>query len=165
MTNMKKKIVKQAELQTVPNVEAMIGLAAKDAGSAINYNAVVSSAELAVVLLTALDFKIDPVPDPYVSRDLHYGGEVAVVTFDPSAGTATGMFHWWVEARYGALVALRCAAKYMVHYTGLANQDEDAAKAFVARVGRFASYPYFRALASQMSWESGANLPPMPVLR
>jgi hypothetical protein len=143
----------------------MMGLAARGAGAATRYNAVVAAATLAAVLLTELEFKHEPVADTTAKRDLHFGGEIVAVTFEPATGTATGMFQWWVEARHGAAVSLRLTAKYVVQYAGLVGQDEDAAKAFVAKVGRFASYPYFRALASQINWEAGANLPPMPVLR
>ncbi len=42
--------------------------------------------------------------------------------------------------------------------------SDEAVLVFVERVGKFATYPYFRAHCSQLSWESGADLPILPVI-
>jgi hypothetical protein len=133
------------------------------------YNDVVAKAALAGITLVSADFKIEPSfyapPKPEESRELSFNGELAHFSFDGADGRAVGIFTWWMEARASDAVALKTTASYTIQYEGLAGQEEMAVRAFVARVGRFATFPYFRALASQFNWESGAGLPPMPVLR
>ena len=131
------------------------------------YNAVVASARLARLSLVTNEFRIFPefASTDEKDRTLSYGGDLVECTFDETTGTVSGLLSWWVEARNGKKVTLRCASQYGIQYDGLTGHNADAARVFLERVGRFATYPYFRALTAQMSWESSAGLPPMPVLR
>ncbi len=137
------------------------------------YSDVVGAAELADVSLVACDFKIQP--EYYEHKGLQkkgsgklkfaFGCSCGGFYFDPKLGLVGGEFAWSLTAKAGRkhLAKLRCV--YICYYTGLEGRDKAAALAFLKRVGRFATYPYFRALASQFSWGSEADFPLLPVIR
>lgn len=137
------------------------------------YSDVVDAAELADVSLVACEFKIQP--EYYEHKGLQrkgsrklkfaYGCSLGGLQFDPKFGMVGSEFAWSLTAKAGRkhLAKLRCV--YICYYTGLEGRDEAAALAFLKRVGRFATYPYFRAFASQFSWGSGADFPLLPVIR
>jgi hypothetical protein len=131
------------------------------------YNSVVDASELSNVLLISLTFSVDPeyYSDDGSDRKLRFDAEVDTPHFDSESGSATGLFHWFLEAKKGEEVQLSVKSSWYILYTGLKDQNEDAIRAFVERIGRLATYPYFRTLVSQITWASGTNLPIMPVLR
>lgn len=137
------------------------------------YNAVVDAAELADVSLISCDFHIQPeyFEQKALQKDgagklkYSFGGTLGGFQFHSEEGLVGGEYAWNLTARAGRkhLAKLRCV--YICYYTGLEGHDEAAAIAFLKRVGRFATFPYFRAFTSQISWNSGADLPILPVVR
>jgi len=135
------------------------------------YNAVVAASELRDISLMHCHFDLEPAYYDAVGKgealQHMFADEVVAFDFDSDDGVATIGFDWRLEVRTPDAdePVLELVATYLVMYTELAGQDEDAVRAFTSRVGRFATYPYFRALASQMSWAADAPMPIMPVLR
>lgn len=140
----------------------------KAAFSSEAYNKVARAAKLQAILLTESRFKVSP--DFFVARqkgeepNLRYSSAIATVMFDDEAGIASCEWKWAVVGKTKGKKTLSIEAVYFILYDDLIGCDAEAAKRFLRRVGRFASYPYFRAHVSQTSWESGANLPILPTI-
>jgi hypothetical protein len=158
MAKAKRKQTRNAVQVPIPQMTGSMGPQA--------YNSVVAAARLSGIYLVSAKFDVEAhFFEDSSSHDLEFGGEVHACEFDEQSTNAMGFFDWWVQAMAGDKVVLRFAARYAARYDGFNGKDTRAVRAFVERVGRFATYPYFRALAAQMSWESAAGLPPMPILR
>jgi hypothetical protein len=84
--------------------------------------------------------------------------------YEPEAQSVAAIFRYSVTAKAGRTRAFRCRAEYAVLYHVPDGSPEDAAKAYCAKVGIYAAYPYFRAVAAQMAWNAGLELPPMPAI-
>ncbi len=67
----------------------------------------------------------------------------------------------WTESE---AKAFSCVADYAVLYALPDRARPEAATSFCKHVGSFAAYPYFRALAAQMAWNAGVDLPPLPTI-
>jgi len=129
------------------------------------YNGVVKAAELRGLNLTRVDFTVAPeyFTTAAAERELKYGCEDVSVSV--SGDVAAGVFRWALSVHAAETSLLSCTAEYVVTYDGVGGCDENAVKGFVERVGKFASYPYFRAQAASLNWNAGANLPVLPVLK
>lgn len=137
------------------------------------YNSVVADAELRDITLIFTTFVIKP--DYYklalededtaskVKRELD--SNFSAFTYDAERRLLGGQFDWSVEATFGRRKLLNARASFIVSYENVPDVDGVHMEAFIKRVGRFATYPYFRSLVSQFSWESKAELPPLPVLK
>ena len=140
---------------------------------AMKYNAVVEAAKLGRIILgeCKFDLKTDYFKFRRLGKDdakclkFSYDGDVTDLHFDPEQNAVGANFGWRLVVKSGRTHVLKLYCSYMCFYTGLKDQDEAAAKAFAERVGKFATYPYFRAFASQISWASDTDLPLLPVLR
>jgi hypothetical protein len=130
------------------------------------YNQAVEAAELADIVLigSRFDFKPDYFEGEQ-SQKLLFGGGAMMFNYDPEDGTATVVFRWWLQVKREDESLFDLEARFLAGYKNLIGQDEEAIKAFVARVGRFATYPYFRSFVSSISWLSGAQLPILPILK
>jgi hypothetical protein len=133
-----------------------------------NYNAVVAQAQLADISLMSLHFNVEPQIFAHL-RELKLSFDVEVSGISqhdkPQDDFVSGVFEWSVEGRHNDKVLLSIEASWFVMYRGVGGQQPKAIEAFVDRVGRFASYPYFRSLVAQISWSSNIELPILPVLR
>ena len=139
------------------------------------YNRIVVQSQLVGVRLVQSQFTISPEyfgydEHPSQVHELAMGGDIIDVETNKALGGAVGVFQLWVEARDKKTrdTRMRIECSYLVEYSGLdlsTKELDDAARLFVRRVGRFAAFPYARALASRYSDESGASLPPLPVLK
>lgn len=132
------------------------------------YNDVVERAELSDIKLIDLNFKIKPVYfDPEVRDKAKRSFNVATSNFfyDEETLMLGGMFEWEVKAEAARKRIFVAKAVYLVVYDNVPNVGTVHSEAFLTRVGRFATYPYFRSLVSQVSWASGAEVPIMPVLK
>lgn len=150
-----------------PAETTMVPSAAKDGPSPEAYGAVVKQADLSNLQLIASSFALNPMyfSTPAEQRELAFDFEIDQDIHSPKDGVGSAVFRWWVEARVGETVLLRAEASFLIIYQGLSDVNSHAVKMFIRRVGRFATYPYFRSHVAQLSWESRADLPPMPVLR
>lgn len=134
-----------------------------------DYNAVARKARLATINLLDCRFRakkefFDNREDEN-ARDKYYRDcDIEEPQYDREHGLAGGRFTWKLHVKAGRKTVLSLATTYFIVYENLEDMNTNAVKAFVVRVGQFATYPYFRALASQFSWESGAELPILPVI-
>lgn len=143
--------------------------------SASDYNQVVASAELAHLILVASEFVMKPNLHSIdlaseEQADLVLDHDVGSVSFDKEKGAVSGVFRWIVAIREKSAKpgdeAFFASASYYIAYDGIKpTEDERAPKCFLEKVGKFATYPYFRTHVSHLSWASGAEIPLLPVLR
>lgn len=75
-----------------------------------------------------------------------------------------GQYAYTAECVEGRRKPVALSATYLVTYSLSAACEDDAAQAFLQRVGRFSCYPYFRALFGILTEQSGLQLPPLPVI-
>lgn len=93
-----------------------------------------------------------------------FGGDAEQVAFDPDDGVLFGIYSWSAEIKKGNRKALRLTAKYVIIYNNLKGQPEQYARLYLEKVGKFASYPYFRSLFAIHTSAAGLALPPLPAL-
>lgn len=140
--------------------------AAKRAGfSAEEYNGVAMGARVQSIQLLKLDF--DARPDRMqgnVPLNLAYGRNLLSCRYDEESHAAAAIFQFNVTAKSGRSKAFHCVADYAVVYSTPEDSSIEAATSFCKHVGSFAAYPYFRALAAQMAWNAGIDLPPLPTI-
>lgn len=132
------------------------------------YAQVSVSAQLRDIKLLGSEYSIKPeifeVLEDLENMNHGFSGECTQLFFDEEAGVAMGHFRWSAEVKSGRKKVLKLQTDYLVAYTGLADCDEGHVRFFLEKIGRFATYPYFRALFSHHSSESGLMLPPLPTL-
>jgi hypothetical protein len=137
------------------------------------YNRVVGAARLEDIRLTSCKFDVEieyhtirqqevATNAPILRRS--FSSKHEIIGFDKETGVLAGLFNWHVEARRGKKRLLKAAASFLILYNDVPDVPEEPAFAFLARVGRFATYPYFRNFVAQLSWMSQSDLPIMPVL-
>lgn len=134
-----------------------------------SYNEVVAKAELAFIRLTDLSFKVDsgflPANEGDQKDSRTFDGKLLDFLYSSDKGLAAGIFKWSVTIRRNRKIVVRHFATYRVLYEGVTDLKEESVRKYVERVGRIASFPYFRALTSHLDVEAGTRLPPLPVLR
>lgn len=134
-----------------------------------DYHAVTREAQLSTINLLDCRFRVKPElfnerEGEDSRRKFFFGGHLENQHYDAERGLASGQFTWKVEVKVSRKKAVSLVAIFIIVYENLEGMNANAVEAFVNRVGRFATYPYFRALASQLSWEAGVELPIMPVI-
>lgn len=138
-----------------------------------NYNKVAGCAELLQIMLIASEFKMSPAffaarsEEKDSKKKLSYYNEYSVegLDFDSDEGVASMTIRFSVRATKDRKNLLSIKNTYIVVYGEMEGCEDGAVSAFMQRIGRFAAYPYFRTHVSQLSWESGANLPILPTVR
>jgi len=132
------------------------------------YNKVARSANLISIWLIEERFDMK---SAYIKKsmrgeniNLAFKDDCETIWFESEEGSASAIWVWDISARDGRAKCLSIRAKYLIIYDSLEECAEPAVHAFLRRVGRFATYPYFRARVSQLSADSGADLPIMPVI-
>lgn len=137
------------------------------------YNEVVASAELGDISLVNANFSLDT--EYFAKRSEAEEGEGSIeflknlkiqeLTYEEKEGFVGASFNWSLEVKSKRKQLLKLDCEYICYYTNVPGMDREVVEVFMKRVGRFATYPYFRSLASQMSWASGTDLPLLPVLK
>jgi hypothetical protein len=133
-----------------------------------NYSRVVDQAELFAIRLIEVSFSVSPLnfeAENKEPHDFYYGVSGDSIAFDSEAGVGGIFLSCEAGRRVGGVDLVACKAKYFVGYQGLTGCEDEAVNVFLARVGRFACYPYFRSLVSTLDWNAGTDLPTLPVLR
>lgn len=127
------------------------------------YNHVAHNADLLQINLLSSRFDVSA---ECLSEEMHwklkYGRKILSSTYNEEESFVAAIIQFRVEARLGKKRAMICTADYGIYYSIPEDSKKSAALAFCHQVGSFASYPYFRALMSQYSWNAGLSLPPMP---
>lgn len=137
------------------------------------YNDLVAKAEIGDIRLVEMKYSVKPEYFGALHRERNdelqltrsFEGVLTDVRYDENTKTLGGQFDWTTKVISGRKKLLQCEAKYFVIYERVPPTDIVVAEKYLLRVGRFATYPYFRSLVSQLSWESQADLPIMPVLK
>lgn len=93
-----------------------------------------------------------------------FGEEPPDISFDQESGIAIGKFKWTVEICRKREKLLRLKAQFVVVYSGLEECEAQYVYLYVHKVGRFASYPYFRSHFATQAASAGVMLPPLPAL-
>lgn len=137
------------------------------------YNSVVENAELQDIRLVSLDFSVQPEyyaalrRSPVAKKQLKkvYDSGFSQFAYDSKTKILGGSFDWLITISESRKKLLVVKVSYKVTYRNVPDVGDVHSAAFVRRVGKFATYPYFRALVAQLSWEAKAELPVMPVLK
>ncbi|NTG19410.1 hypothetical protein G6L00_03065 [Agrobacterium rhizogenes] len=134
------------------------------------YNSIIERADLLDIRLMDLKFNVKHQYYAAIAKgddDLQHAFEndLAEMTYDAPSGLLMGNFRWVTKVTKGKKKLLEIDAKFYATYHGVPDVDQVHMDAFLRRVGKFATYPYFRGVVSRLSWESHAELPIMPVLK
>ena len=132
--------------------------------SPAEYNAVVRNAKILSIVLkeSTFEMKDEYFTDPK-SHKFSFGTECKETRYLKKRGIGLGHFICSVSVRHGRKKVLKVRVVYLIMYENLRDKNREAVLAFVELIGKFATYPYFRTHVSQLSWESGASLPVLPV--
>lgn len=131
------------------------------------YNNIVDAAELLDVKLIKSDFSVHPnffVGGDHGS-DFRYACDLISSHYDQATQRLIGEVALEAGSRSGRRWALRARAVYLVAYSVSGDPAEEAAFAYLERVGRFTAYPYFRSFFAGVCADAGAIVPPLPVLK
>jgi len=139
--------------------------ARREGFSAAEYNKIAMGAKVRTIQLIKLHLDSHPerLADE-VDLKLDYGRSVLSCRFDEETSTAAAIFQFHVAAKKGRTRVFVCNADYAVLYAMPEDSRPEAATGFCKHVGSFAAYPYFRAVAAQMAWNAGFDLPPLPTI-
>jgi hypothetical protein len=132
------------------------------------YNIVARAAKLRRIALIRSNFAV--LPEYFISLNTkdapkpRYAGEFGDYHFNAEKGQALCEWKWEISITKKRKKTLYIYVSYHLLYGGLENCDQDQVIRYMKRVGRFASYPYFRAHVSQLNWAAGVDLPPLPTI-
>lgn len=79
-------------------------------------------------------------------------------------GALYGVFSFDVVCRHGRKRVLSVSATYLASYRIEGECDAGACELFIERVGKVATYPYFRGLVASLTAQAGLMMHPLPVL-
>lgn len=137
--------------------------AEREGFSGAEYNAVAMGARLSTIKL--LNLQLETSPEACGNEDgaeLAFDRRVLSCRHDHETDSTAAIFQFGVTVRVEDEVSFRCVADYAVLYEMPEAVRPEAATSFCKHVGSFAAYPYFRAIAAQMAWNAGVELPPLP---
>lgn len=132
------------------------------------YSKVSCAARLREIKLIASSYMVRPeafeaAQDPNELKN-SFSGKCIDFIFDANDGLAWGRFQWVAEIKAGRKACLKLSSEYLVLYSDIFECDELHVEAYFRKIGRFATYPYFRATFSHNIGETGILLPPLPTL-
>lgn len=130
------------------------------------YNRVVSHAKIADIRLIGSKFDLKPEAVEMAGRAWTFSlaDQLDDWTCDNEKGSLTGLFSYTAACLEGRKRLLTVTGRYLCTYDLSDLCDEQAGHQFLARVGRFAAYPYFRSVFAALTQQSGLLLPPLPVI-
>jgi hypothetical protein len=133
------------------------------------YSKVSLSARLQDIKLIGSSYFVRPeifvVSTDLEKMDLRFSGECEHYSFDEDEGICFGHFLWTALIKSGRKSCLKLKAEYLLLYSNLEGCDANHVNFFFKKVGRFATYPYFRSHFSHHTSETGIAMPPLPVLQ
>lgn len=132
------------------------------------YNEISCAARLREIKLIASAYMVRPEAFQ-VAQDLNslknsFSGKCTDFIYDAEDGLAWGRFQWVAEIKSGRKACLKLSSEYLVLYSDIYERDKQHVEAYFLKIGRFATYPYFRATFSHNVGETGILLPPLPTL-
>jgi hypothetical protein len=136
------------------------------------YNRVVAAADLDSIRMNVARFSTIPDPHRLIAASenaelrAHISHRVAEPAFDTLEGRGSCVVSFLLQLRDSKNAQLmRANCEFQVLYTGLEHQDPISVRRYIARVGRFAAYPYFRAFVGHVASLAEISLPALPVLK
>lgn len=133
------------------------------------YLKVSQAAKLQEVKLIASEYQVKPeafrAAQDLDNLDLRYSGHCGSLSYDAEDGVCVAHFNWEAQIKLGRKACLKLKSEYLLIYSIMADCDERHVAFFINKVGRFATYPYFRSHFSHHTSETGIFLPPLPTLR
>lgn len=130
------------------------------------YSQVTVAARLRDIKLIKSDYSIKP--EVFEALDdlenMGFFGEPSGFFFNHDEGVLLGNYQWTCEVKLGRKKVLKFVCEYMIAYSGLNDFKEEYVRFYFEKVGRFATYPYFRSDFSHHVSSSGIFLPPLPSL-
>lgn len=130
------------------------------------YNRVVSHAKISDIRLIGSRFELKPEAVEMADHTWTFGlsDQLEDWTCDNAKGALTGVYSYTASCLEGRRKLLTVVGRYLCTYALSDLCDEEAARQFLARVGRFSAYPYFRSMFATLTQQSGLLLPPLPVI-
>lgn len=129
------------------------------------YNRIVDAASLLDVALIGSKFDVQPGYFSDGSDRRKLTTDFEILGSDCHDGIVIVVAKFCAKARKGRKIVLKTEATYNVVFSVPGDADCDAGVAFGSHMARFTAYPYFRSHVSHQSWESGAELPLLPVIK
>ena len=130
------------------------------------YNRAVASARLLDVAVTASSFKLEREFFSESDKKRKLSSDYHLIDCEFNEEFLILLVRFEVEAKEGNRKLLKCRCDYNVVYSFSApNVSREAAVSFGRHIAQFTAYPYFRQHFAQRSWESGADLPVLPILK
>lgn len=129
------------------------------------YNPIATNSTLVSVQTIASHFEVNP--DFFSKNDklkIELGHNVLSVSHYEKDNLAVGIFRYEVIAKAVRKHVMCVRADFMVLYEVPEGSAEYESRAFCARVGLFAAYPYFRSLFAHLTSLGQLELPVLPVL-
>lgn len=130
------------------------------------YNSIVARAQLRSIRMTSSQFDIKPEAlnlNPDAWRHNVMAG-VLDSFLESENGSLYGAFSFDVVCRHGRKKVLSISATYLASYRIEGECEANACELFVERVGKVATYPYFRSLVASLTAQAGLMMQPLPVL-
>lgn len=130
------------------------------------YSQITVAARLRDIKLIKSEYSIKPEVFDALDdlKNMGFFGEPTGFFFNHDEGVLLGNYQWTCEVKLGRKKVLKFVSEYMVAYSGLNSFDEEYVRFYFEKVGRFATYPYFRSDFSHHASSSGIFLPPLPSL-
>lgn len=130
------------------------------------YNAVIQGARLNNLAIDESHFKVEA--EYFAEREkrkFNFSRKIKKISTSSleSDGVVSAEILWMVRARVGRKVALKIDTTYTIVYDGLQGHSVASVSMFLNKVGPVATYAYFRAHVSQLSWSADAEMPILPV--
>lgn len=132
------------------------------------YAGVSQNAKLSELRLITVDYKVST---EALFNSLHelnpkfsFEGTASAFDFSADDGRVFGVYEWVAAVKAGRKNAIRSKCSYFLIYSGLQEHDPEYVRLYFEKIGRFASYPYFRAQFASDVASSGVFLPPLPSL-
>lgn len=130
------------------------------------YNDLVSHATIRDIRLISskFDLKANAVEMSDRAWSFNISDELEDWSCDNERGRLTGIFSYNASCVEGRRKLISVNCRFLCTYSLSNLCDEEAGRHFLARVGRFAAYPYFRTVFAVLTQQSGVMLPPLPVM-
>lgn len=130
------------------------------------YNSLVSRARLRSIRLTGSRFELKPEGldlDPEAWRN-NVKAEAVETFLEPESGSLYGILGFEAVCRQARKRVLTVGGTYLVSYKIEGECAAPACELFVERVGKVATYPYFRSLVATLTSQAGLMMQPLPVM-
>ncbi len=132
------------------------------------YEQVSKAARLREVKLVSSSYHVKPQAFAVSEDDdkvkKKFMGKVVQFHLDADAGIAWGRLEWLAEVKISRQTVIKLVAEYLLVYSEVDGCDPEHTSYYFKKVGRFATYPYFRALFSHHIGETGIAMAPLPTL-